>query len=69
MSHPVHYEKKNKKKIIFYVLFTLSLLVFLISGGMLLYESVIEPWINRGNIDDYQQLYPGAQSSSSAAPL
>ena len=49
-------------------LFTLSLLVFLISGGMLLYESVIEPWINRGNIDDYQQLYPGAQSSSSAAP-
>ena len=59
-------EKKKDKKTLFRALFIAALIVFLGSGFMLLYEGVIEPAINRNTLDEYQQLYPGAQSSSSA---
>lgn len=64
ITEPKDEKRKRRGRILLRIVFFVALAVFLISGGMLLKELVIEPYQNQKELEKYRDLMKPASTSS-----
>ena len=56
-------KKKKRGNAVLRAVFVIALIVFAVSGGMLMNELVIQPWIANKNLNDYRHLKPNTSAN------
>ncbi len=60
---PKEEQKKKRGNMVLRMVFLIALIVFLVSGGMLLNELVIQPWRANQKLNDYRNLKPNTSAN------